>query len=407
MGPKTNSGASKAKVENKKKEKIIEDKTFGLKNKKGGKNQKFIAQVQQQVKHGGSAAAKKLEDEKRLQKEKKEAELKAQKEMQDLFKPVQPVQKVEKGADPKSILCAFFKQGTCGKGDRCKFSHDLEIERKAEKRSLYCDVRDEEKEGTNEDWDEEKLKDVIEKKHAEADKKKTKTDIICKHFLDAVEKNKYGWFWQCPSGESCIYRHALPPGFVLKKDKKKEDKKEEISLEDLVEKERAALGPKQTKVTLETFLAWKKRKLREREESSNKENTRKQAAFKAGRSVGISGREMFTFNPDLARDDDMEDGDEAFDTANLPNEEEEGEVQYRELDLNALACVGTDVDGSGTVAPVAREYQLVDVEESTKNGNAESLDEAAASVPIDENLFADEDDLDDLEDELDELDVND
>lgn len=71
-------------------------------------------------------------------------------------------------------------------------------------------------------------------------------------------------------------------------DKKKEDKKEEISLEDLVEKERAALGPKQTKVTLETFLAWKKRKLREREESSNKENTRKQAAFKAGRSVGVS-----------------------------------------------------------------------------------------------------------------------
>nr|SVE88862.1 EOG090X0C5B [Daphnia sinensis]SVE89485.1 EOG090X0C5B [Daphnia sinensis]SVE90110.1 EOG090X0C5B [Daphnia sinensis]SVE90738.1 EOG090X0C5B [Daphnia sinensis]SVE91365.1 EOG090X0C5B [Daphnia sinensis] len=407
MGPKTNSGASKAKVENKKKEKIIEDKTFGLKNKKGGKNQKFIAQVQQQVKHGGSAAAKKLEDEKRLQKEKKEAELRAQKEMQDLFKPVQPVQKVEKGADPKSILCAFFKQGTCGKGDRCKFSHDLEIERKAEKRSLYCDVRDEEKEGTNEDWDEEKLKDVIEKKHAEADKKKTKTDIICKHFLDAVEKNKYGWFWQCPSGESCIYRHALPPGFVLKKDKKKEDKKEEISLEDLVEKERAALGPKQTKVTLETFLAWKKRKLREREESSNKENTRKQAAFKAGRSVGISGREMFTFNPDLARDDNMEDGDEAFDTANLPIEEEESEVQYRELDLNALACVGTDVDGSGTVAPASREYQLVDVEESTKNGNAESLDEAAASVPIDENLFADEDDLDDLEDELDELDVND
>nr|SVE77219.1 EOG090X0C5B [Daphnia lumholtzi]SVE78459.1 EOG090X0C5B [Daphnia lumholtzi]SVE79087.1 EOG090X0C5B [Daphnia lumholtzi] len=406
MGPKTNSGASKAKVENKKKEKIIEDKTFGLKNKKGGKNQKFIAQVQQQVKHGGSAAAKKLEDEKRLQKEKKEAELKAQKEMQELFKPVQPVQKVEKGADPKSILCAFFKQGTCGKGDRCKFSHDLEIERKAEKRSLYCDVRDEEKEGTNEDWDEEKLKDVIEKKHAEADKKKTKTDIICKHFLDAVEKNKYGWFWQCPSGESCIYRHALPPGFVLKKDKKKEDKKEEISLEDLVEKERAALGPKQTKVTLETFLAWKKRKLREREESSNKENTRKQAAFKAGRSVGISGREMFTFNPDLARDDDMEDGDEAFDTANLPIEEDESEV-YRELDLNALACVGTDVDGSGTVAPASREYQLTDVEESTKNGNAESLDEAAASVPIDENLFADEDDLDDLEDELDELDVND
>ncbi len=70
-------------------------------------------------------------------------------------------------------------------------------------------------------------------------------------------------------------------------DKKKEEKKDEISLEDLIEKERAALGPKQTKVTLETFLAWKKRKLREREETNTKENTRKKAEFKAGRSVGV------------------------------------------------------------------------------------------------------------------------
>ena len=72
----------------------------------------------------------------------------------------------------------YFSSGTCGKGDRCKFSHDLEIERKAEKRSLYCDVRDDGQEGTSEDWDEEKLKEVVEKKHAEADKKKTKTDIV-------------------------------------------------------------------------------------------------------------------------------------------------------------------------------------------------------------------------------------
>lgn len=75
--------------------------------------------------------------------------------------------------------------------------------------------------------------------------------------------------------------------------------------------------------------------------------------------------------------------------------------------MNALACVGTDVDGSGTVAPASREFQMLEGDDSTKNGNAESLSEAAASVPIDENLFADEDDLDDLEDELDELDVND
>ena len=39
--------------------------------------------------------------------------------------------------DPKSVLCAFFKQGQCYKGDKCKFSHDLTIERKSEKRSVY------------------------------------------------------------------------------------------------------------------------------------------------------------------------------------------------------------------------------------------------------------------------------
>lgn len=91
---------------------------------------------------------------------------------------------------------------------------------------------------------------------------------ICKHFIDAVEKSKYGWFWECPSGTKCIYRHALPPGFVLKKDKKKlEDKKSEISLVDLIEKERASLGSKQTKITLESFIAWKKKKLQEKKVS--------------------------------------------------------------------------------------------------------------------------------------------
>jgi hypothetical protein len=40
-------------------------------------------------------------------------------------------------------------------------------------------------------------------------------------------------------------------------------------------------------VTLETFLAWKKRKIREREEAKTKETDRKKAEYKAGRSVGV------------------------------------------------------------------------------------------------------------------------
>lgn len=34
---------------------------------------------------------------------------------------------------------------------------------------------------------------------------------------------------------------------------------------------------------------------------------------------------MFTFNPDMAQDDNFDEGDEAFDTANLPNDNEHGE----------------------------------------------------------------------------------
>lgn len=75
------------------------------------------------------------------------------------------------------MLCAFFKQGQCTKGDKCKFSHDLTLERKAEKRSLYCDMRDDEND-TMENWDVAKLQEVVEKKHGESEKKMPSTEIV-------------------------------------------------------------------------------------------------------------------------------------------------------------------------------------------------------------------------------------
>ena len=42
------------------------------------------------------------------------------------------------------------------------------------------------------------------------------TIITCKHFLDAVEDEKYGWRWECPlAGVKCAYLHRLPEGFVI------------------------------------------------------------------------------------------------------------------------------------------------------------------------------------------------
>ncbi|KAF8793673.1 zinc finger CCCH domain-containing protein 15-like [Argiope bruennichi] len=384
------------KAEIKKQEKIIEDKTFGLKNKKGAKNQKFIQQVQNQVKHGNQKASKAAElakpgDKKKDDKKKEIDEL-------ALFRPV-TVQKVEKGADPKSVLCAFYKQGTCTKGDKCKFSHDLTIERKSEKRNVYVDMRDQEEDGM-ENWDEAKLMEVVEKKHGESDRKMPKTDIICKYFLDALENNKYGWFWECPNGANkCHYRHALPPGFVLKKDKKKEEKTEQISIEDLVERQRAQLGNNLTRITYESFQLWKKKKLQEKQEKNRKEEDRKRAEFRAGRHVGLSGRDMFTFNPEMATDDQTEEGEAAFDVISREQDEETGPC----LDISTEFLTANVTDVTGATVATKRHWEVNQEEQAV--GGSESVEEPKDAVPIDENLF--DEDLDELEDELENLSVSD
>ncbi|KAF6202671.1 hypothetical protein GE061_003071 [Apolygus lucorum] len=391
MPPKAKPAAPGKKAEAKKKEKVIEDKTFGLKNKKGAKQQKFIQQVEKQVKTGG-IAPRKLADPKEKD---KDAKLKEQKEMALLFRPVQ---KVEKGADPKSVVCAFFKQGQCTKGNKCKFSHDLAVERKSEKRSIYVDMRD----------DEDPAARPIEIIDGIDDNRKPSTDIVCKFFLDAVEHNNYGWFWSCPNGDNCKYRHALPPGFTLKKDKKKEDKQEKISLEDLIEKERAALASKAfTKITLDTFSAWKKRKIQEKKDAAQKDEDKKKVDFKAGKSTGLSGREMFSFNPELAAGDNMEDGDEAYDSYQRDEEDEANNVQYKEIELDRLGIEAVDVDVDGiTQAPDDRLSHHVENLIKAVPQAEPGQENGAGAVAINENLFL-EDDLDDLDDELEDLDIND
>lgn len=431
MPPKKPAQATGSKkTQEKKKEKIIEDKTFGLKNKKGAKQQKFIKAVTQQVKSGPNSRPGDAEKGKKKDDKKKELS-----ELNELFKPVVAAQKVSKGVDPKSVLCAFFKQGQCTKGDKCKFSHDLSLERKCEKRSVYVDGRDDELEkDTMDNWDEKKLEEVVNKKHGEAEMKKAKTQIVCKFFLDAIENNKYGWFWVCPGGsDNCMYRHALPVGFVLKKDKKKEEMNEEmISLEELIETERAALGADVTRITLETFLAWKKRKRQEKQARAEQDMERKKADFKAGRAFGVSGREVFEFRPELVDDDDEEaddtkyaDDDDDDDDADVYNEVEEmDEVQ----DIDIARFILKEVDNAGiTVASADRftarappKNYADDNKLSEASGGAvvngehsedqtledgETNEEESEAVPVDENLFTGED-LDELEEELNTLDMD-
>lgn len=207
---KTDKGATK-KVDAKK---AVEDKTFGMKNKKGGAAQKQISQLQSQMKAGGNAEQKKREAEKAQREKEKKAAEDAKREADMLLNRPAQIQKVPFGVDPKTVVCIFYKKGNCEKGKKCKFSHDMELDRKTEKKSLYQDTRAEEDEKkkaeTSADWDEDKLRSVVLSKKGN---QRTTTDKVCKFFIQAIEDGKYGWFWICPNGgDKCMYKHALPPG---------------------------------------------------------------------------------------------------------------------------------------------------------------------------------------------------
>jgi len=296
---------------------------------------------------------------------------------------------VESGVDPKTVFCAFFKQNLCKKGDRCKFSHDPACERKAAKRNVY-----EQEEENMDEWDDDKLAEVVSKKHAG----NTETDIICKNFLDALENNKYGWFWECPNGgKNCKYRHALPKDFVLKKDRKRMEKeKAEISIEDLIEKERTQLDTsKLTKVTLETFVAWKKKKLKEKEMAEKKEKAKKAKDFKSGQTGGMSGRDMFLMDPTMLARHVEEDDGEDFD---LTREAEEDDgVKVHEIKFDAYGIMDDGLDESTDV-------QLARARGEPAADGADGAAAAPSSVDVDEDLFDDED-LDELDEDLDALEI--
>lgn len=243
--------------------------------------------------------------------------------MAALFKPAVQQQKVPFGVDPKTVLCVYFKAGSCLKGDKCKFSHDPNVERKAAKINLYQDQRQED---TMENWNEEQLAEVVTKKHGPGIK--TTTDLVCNYFLEAIEQRKYGWFWECPNGPTCKYRHALPPGFVLKrKEEKRLEDKEEISLEEFLETERHNIK-KCNPVTAESFAKWKLDRKAKQEAEEKALAKKKEAEVKSGRFNMISGRELFTYQPDLFMGGD---DDEAMEV-DYTQREEEGEETPQPMD---------------------------------------------------------------------------
>lgn len=393
--PPKKAGASK-KTEAKKKERLIEDKTFGLKNKKGGKQQKFIEQVEKQVKTGGPSWAQNQEKKKALERKKaKEAELA---ELEKLFGKALPAK----------------KGGSTMIGKKGK----VDPKEKSKKADLYTDKRDEENDKTMENWTEDDLRAAIEKKHGKSNTNAaTTTDKICNIFLQAVEDNKYGWFWECPNGDKCKYRHCLPEGYVLKRDLKKmkdAENENKISIEDLIERERAALGTNLTKVTWETFSIWKKKKREEKKKTLAKENKKKKGKAKTGQTSGLTGRELFTFNANMGGDDE-EAEDIEFEKEEIDPEEKIHEIGANTFDIGASEVL---LRSKGAV-PTSAEFRYdwggesatnqpivistgtgatTTAETTTREKPAEP---AAPAVEVDEDLFGE--DLGDIDAELGDL----
>ncbi|KAL1879987.1 hypothetical protein VTK73DRAFT_6377 [Phialemonium thermophilum] len=331
--------------------KVVEDRTFGMKNKKGAAAQKQIAQIASSIKAGGNAEQKRKEAEKAAREREKKAAEAAKREAEMLLNKPAQIQKVPFGVDPKTVVCIFYKKGNCEKGKKCKFSHDLEVERKTEKKSVYQDTREDEeekkKQETSADWDEAKLRTVVLSKKGN---QRTTTDKVCKYFIEAIEDGKYGWFWVCPNGgDKCMYKHALPPGFVLKTKEQRAAEKalmdksplKTLTLEDFLESERHKLTGTLTPVTPETFAKWKKERL-----------DKKAAEEQARRAKEATGRALFeSGNWRTMADDESEDeNDDSWNLEKLRQETERIRIRKEEERLAAAAGI-TLSDGAPPPGP--------------------------------------------------------
>ncbi|EGR45843.1 uncharacterized protein TRIREDRAFT_51197 [Trichoderma reesei QM6a] len=360
--------------------KLVEDRTFGMKNKKGAQAQRQIQQMTANLKGSGSAEDRRKAAEKAQREKEKKAAEDARRETEALLNKPAQIQKVPFGVDPKTVVCIFYKKGDCEKGKKCKFAHDLSIERKTEKKNLYTDVRQEEeekkKQETSADWTEEQLLKVVLSKKGN---QKTTTDKVCKYFIQAIEDGKYGWFWICPNGgDKCMYKHALPPGFVLKTKEQRAAEKalldksplKTLTLEDFLESERHKLTGKLTPVTPETFAKWKKERL-----------DKKAAEEQARKAKDNTGRALFESGKWKDVDSEAESEDEEDDTWNLEKLRRETEALRQKKEEERLATLhGGQVPISTPDTP--EEAAGSDEGNGDASGTAEEASVAQASQEV-------------------------
>ncbi|EJW02596.1 hypothetical protein EDEG_02993 [Edhazardia aedis USNM 41457] len=134
--------------------KEIEDKTFGMKNKKKSR------EVKKQI--------DKISTIQQVEKKKKKEEL--EKNRIHLVQPKAPA-----GVDPKTIPCVYYLNQMCEKGDKCKYGHEKKL-----------------------------IKQEIETEKVEDEQSK----LVCRFLVDAINEGQYLKNWKCPN-DRCKDIHKL------------------------------------------------------------------------------------------------------------------------------------------------------------------------------------------------------
>jgi len=382
----------KDKARQQQKEKIAEDKTFGLKNKNKSKVvQKYIKSL-----HSNAVGAPKggKEDAERKERDQKAAQ-------------------VQKAA----LMNSLFNLSTDRKG-RAFDPEAKKAAKKAEEEAIAAGR---------------KLKDEVKKEIIEGiantirltNSKGIRMSELGAHPIIQALKDKHQDVFKNLSMLLFIKAHekvfwlddaeSTNPSLRCTEDVEAEVAPDERPIEEIIEEKRAALPPGGTPVTAASFLAWKERREAERlakVEEDRVANAKKAGASKSQALTGLSGRDLFTYDASLFVDDDgaasadeYDERSEAAEDEDKPADgagsgEEDGEAEGGD-GAGASAARGSGEDGGATGSGAGEDKGF-----SFKPGSRKAAepwepadDEEGA---INAQLFLDEDDLPDDLDDLDD-----
>ena len=177
-----------------------------------------------------------------------------------------------------------------------------------------------------------------------------------------------------------MYKHSLPPGFVLKTKEQRAAEKalmdksplKTLTLEDFLESERHKLTGQLTPVTPETFAKWKKERLDKRQA----EEQARQAKEATGRAMFEQGGwdasdDSEEEEDDQEEDDDDDDGERKDDGWDMDNLRRETERLREESEKKRLEGVG---------GQVAFEKGIGDEEDERQEDGAEMTNEVDGVV---------------------------